>query len=314
MRLRGLISLFCCTAAWLLLAQPAGAAHIVSRGAKHVQLATDNGGRALVTYEQGGRKWHVFYSGAINARQPTRSGKQVEFKVDYSGGRGQWKHFKNTCKPYDGPELAFFLTGCKASDGTYWALQLWPRSLPNVGYTPWTTLQKAAELRISHWSGPLAQLEAYAYWLDAGSSQGVFGRATYLGKPIYGFRTSSSGSPLDDFGRLVYLDTFGSAYGSGWRRENSFVVHNPSGMFCYAFKAYSSYPGYPHQRSAKLIGTGQKYRLTLTGPGVTPDVLVTVKGLPTFDPANPALVDLENQMTTKIHEMAREYGDSLCGR
>ena len=45
-----------------------------------------------------GRMWHVFYSGAINARPPSRTLPQVKFKVDYSGGRGKWRRFKNTCR------------------------------------------------------------------------------------------------------------------------------------------------------------------------------------------------------------------------
>ena len=85
------VSLLCCVLP-ALAAGPAGAAEIVTRDAKNVRLATDDQGRALVTYSQGGRMWHVFYSGAINARQPSPSISQVKFKVDYSGGRGQWKN------------------------------------------------------------------------------------------------------------------------------------------------------------------------------------------------------------------------------
>ena len=313
MKLGRAASLCSCALLALVFALPAGAAEIVTRNAKDVRLATDNHGRAMVSFYQGGRMWHVFYSGAINARQPNPVVPQVKFKVDYSGGRGQWKHFKNTCRPYDGPTLSYFLTGCKATDGTYWALQVWQRMLPNVGYVPWTSAQKVWEVRISHWSGPIAQLEVYADWVYAGRFQEVFGRATYWGKPIYGFHTTSDGNPLDTFGRLIFLDTFDSAYGPGWRRENSFVAHHGSGMYCYGFYPYSSYGGYPHQRSATLTGDGKRYRLTLTGPGVTPDVAVYIDGLPRYDSRNPALFDLENQMTDKVRQMAREYGDRLCG-
>ena len=254
---------------------PAGAAEIVTRNATQIHLATDNQGRAMVTYCQRGRMWHVFYSGAINARPPSQGATQVKFKVDYSGGRGQWRHFKNTCRPYDGPTLAWFVTACKAKDGSYWALQAWQRMLPNVGYIPWKHEQKVWELHISHWTGETAQLEAYTDWVYGGRFHEVFGRATYRGQPIYGFRTTHSGKPLDTFGRLVFLDTLGSAYGPGWKRENSFVVHKPSGMFCYGFYPYSTYGSYPHQRSQKLTGNGEKYRLTLSGPGVTPDVTMS---------------------------------------
>ncbi len=307
------VSLFCCILP-ALGAGPAGAAEIVTRDAQNVRLAADNQGRALVTYSQGGRIRHVFYSGAINARQPSPVDPQVKFKVDYSGGRGQWKTFKNTCRTYDGPKLAFLLSGCKASDGSYWALQVWQRLLPNVGYVPWTSGQKVREVRISHWRGPLAQLDVYRYWINENRNQGIFGRASYLGQPVYGFRTTSSGVPLDDYGRLIYLDTLDSAYAPGWSRETSFVTHKASGMYCYGFYPSSTYPGYPHQRSGALVGTGKRYRLTLAGPGVTPDVTEYVEGLPRYDPGDPALVDLQTQMTVKAQAMARLYGDPSCSR
>jgi hypothetical protein len=307
------LSVFISAILALLFALPAGAAEIVTRNAKQIHLSTDNQGRAMVTYYQRGRMWHVFYSGAINARPPSQTVKQVKFKVDYSGGRGEWRRFKNTCRPYDGPKLAWFITACKAKDGSYWALQAWQRLLPNAGYVPWKHEQKVWELHISHWTGELAQLEVYLDWVYAGRFHSIFGRGTYLGKPIYGFKSTSSGVPLDTFGRLVYLDTFGSAYAPGWRRENSFLLHRGSGMFCYGFYPWGKYGNYPPQRSQKLSGHGMKYRLTLSGPGVTPDVMWTGNGLPNFDAADQTLVDIETEMTAKLKDMAAMYGDSQCG-
>ena len=51
-----------------------------------------------------------------------------------------------------------------------------------------------------------------------------------------------AGVPLDSFGRNVYVDTFDSAYGSGWMRENSFLTHGPNGTFCYGFFPHGSHP------------------------------------------------------------------------
>jgi hypothetical protein len=302
-----------CAITALALALPAGAAEIVTRNAKQIQLATDNQGRAMVSYYQRGRMWHVFYSGAINARPPSQAVPQVKFKVDYSGGRGEWHHFKNTCRPYAGPQLAWFITACTAKDGSYWALQAWQRMLPNAGYAPWTHEQKVWELHISHWTGELPQLEVYTDWVYGGKFHEVFGRASYRGKAIYGFKTTSAGKPLDTYGRLLFLDTFDSAYGPSWRRENSFVAHKPSGMFCYGFYPYSVYGEYPRQRAQKISGNGKKYRITLSGPGVTPDVMWTGDGLPDFDAADLTSFDRENQMTAKVREMAAKYGDPLCG-
>lgn len=305
-------TLFCALLA-LGSAVPAGAAEIVTRNPRQIGLATDNEGRAMVSYSLRGRMWHVFYSGAVNARQPSQKVAQVKFKVDYSGGRGEWRHFKNTCRPYTGPELAWFVTACTASDGSYWALQAWQRMLPNVGYVPWKHEQKVWELHISHWTGELPQLEVYEDWVYGGKFHEVFGRATYRGQPIYGFKTTSSGKPLDTYGRLLFLDTFASAYGPGWKRENSFVAHNPSAMFCYGFYPYSTYGNYPHQRSQRLSGNGTKYRMTLSGPGVTPDVMWTGAGLSDYDPQVPELLDWEQQMSAKVREMATQYGEKQCG-
>jgi hypothetical protein len=313
MKVAGLVSGVCGALLALVAAVPAGASEIVTRNATGIALHTDDHGRAMVSYFQRGRMWHAFYSGAVNARSPSQTVRQVKFKVDYSGGRGKWKHFKNTCRPYDGPKLAWFLAGCKASDGSYWALQMWQRMLPNVGYVPWTHGQKVWEVHVSHWTGEIAQLDAYADWVYAGRFHEVFGRATYRGQPIFGFKTTKSGNPLDTHGRLIFLDTFDSAYGAGWRRENSFVAHNPSGMFCYGLYPYSSYGSYPSQRSVKLTGKGKKYRLTLYGPGVTPDVTTYVDGLPDYDRKNPSLFDWETEMTSKVKDMAAESGDRLCG-
>src|SRR5581483_4305722 len=52
-------------------------------------------------------------------------------------------------------------------------------------------------------------------------------RLTYDGPPVHGYGTTQRGAPTDGFGRLIYLDTYNSVYGEGWRRENSFVAHNP---------------------------------------------------------------------------------------
>jgi hypothetical protein len=302
------VSVLCCACVAFFAAGPAGASEILARNAAHVRLATDEHGRALVTYVERGRTWHVFVSGAINARQPSRSVRQVAFTKDYSGGRGEWRRFAGTCTPYDGPKLAWFVAGCKAADGSYWALQRWRRVLPNVGYRPWLPLQRADELHVSHWSGPTARLDASVLRTGGGRYDEVFGRATYRGRAIFGFHTTKAGNPLDTYGRLIYLDTFDSAYGRGWRRENSFVAHKGSGMYCYAFTPHSGYAGYPRPRSTTLVGNGRKYRLTLPGPGVTPDVRASLAGLPSDD-----ATAVQTRTEPKLARLIAATGDRTCG-
>ena len=52
--------------------------------------------------------------------------------------------------------------------------------------------------------------------------------STYLGKPGYGFVHTAKGDPTDGFGRNIYVDTYNSRYGAGWKRENSFLTHPPT--------------------------------------------------------------------------------------
>ena len=84
-------------------------------------------------------------------------------------------------------------------------------------------------------------------------------------------------------------------------------------MFCYGFFPHSTYGSYPRQRTKKIAGNGKLYRITLSGPGVTPDVTWVGSGLPDYDAKNPQLLDWQSQMRAKVRSMARAYGDRLCG-
>jgi len=72
-------------------------------------------------------------------------------------------------------------------------------------------------------------------------------------------------------------------------------------MFCYGFFPHNPYvggyahpPGIPNRKRGP--GTGEQYRITVEGPGVTPDVMWQGSGLHPYNPNNPADVDLEHQM------------------
>ena len=276
----------------------ASASELIDRNASGVRLAANAKGQALLTYSARGGLQHVLVSGAVNARPPVRGRPQVRFKKDYSGGN--WQSFGNQCSPYDGPPLAFLVTACKAPDGSYWAVQSWQRLLPNFGAAARSSAQAAREMHVSHWTGLPAKLEVWTDWVYAGRYQHLFGRLTYNGQPVYGFKSTRQGSPLDDYGRNVYVDTLNSKYGTGWRRENSFLAHNPTGVFCYGF--------YPFTKRGP--GTGAQYRLTVIGPGVTPDVSVTVPGLHPYNKSNPADVAYERQQNALQDSVAA--GDKKC--
>jgi hypothetical protein len=249
-----------------LCASTASASQLIDRNAKDVRLAVNAKGEALITFNDAGKAKHVLAWGAINAVAPTRAHAQVAFKLDYAGGWGRYhklyyKTFGTQCGAYDGPPLAWEVTACKAPDGSYWALQSWQRMLPNYGVTP-DASSSVWELRLSHWTGDLPTLTISTDWAWHQWDH-LFGTFSYDDSPVFGFRSTPGGNPLDTFGRNIYVDTFDSTYGKGWQRENSFLTHTNTGVFCYSFNPHGPHPS----------GKGTKYRATVEGPGVTPDVM-----------------------------------------
>jgi hypothetical protein len=245
-------------------------------------------GEAMVVYTMAnGKTRHVLVWGAINAKAPDAATPQVRFKYDYAGGYGKyhnglyWKSFRDTCRAYDGPGLPMMVAGCKAPDGSYWALQSWVRGQPLLGFKPWLPVHSASELHISHWSGDLPALTVGVHWTYGRSAIGVFGQLLYQGKPVYGFKSTAEGNPLGRYERNVYIDTHNSVYGQGWWRESGILTHNPTGSFCHSFVPQKPFPGYP-SNATRPAAPGDTYRFTIMGPGVTPVVQVTIPGLDTW--------------------------------
>ncbi len=188
-----------------------------------------------------------------------------------------WKTgFNGGCAPYDGPKLAWAVAECKAPDGSYWAVQEWRRKLPDYGL-PASGLDDALEVHLSHWTGALPVLTVNTDW-SWHKWNHLYGTFTYAGAPVFGFTSTTTGQPLDGFGRNLYVDTFNSAYGAGWMRENSFLTHKGGGVFCYSINPHGTRPA----------GTGTEYRATIMGPGVTPDVMWTGQAPGAYDKATDA--------------------------
>ena len=276
-------------------ATTASASELIDRNAASVKLSVNAKGEALLTYSAQGKVKHVLAGGAANAIAPTRARKQVEFALDYAGGWGKyhrdyWKTFGSTCGAYDGPALHWLVKACKAPDGTYWAVQKWQRMLPNYGLAP-NASSGVWELRLSHWTGEIAELTVNTDWAWHQWDH-LYGTFTYDGNPVFGFKSKPSGEPLDTFGRNLYVDTLDSAYGAGWKRENSFLVHNPTGAFCYSVNPHGSRPA----------GKGTRYRATVIGPGVTPDVY--------WEGASPGAYDRAADLVA--NDAISQLGDKLC--
>ena len=294
--LRAAIALAAVVAVSAIAPGVASASQLIARNTSTERLAVSADGKALLTYRAQGKLKRVLAWGATNAREPAQVVEQTEFRLDYSGGwgtfgRAVWKGFRNACGPYRGPALPFLVTACTARDGSHWAVQRWRRSQANFGLPPWKAGHGAWELRLSHWTGPVAKLEVWLDWSYGGRWHHLFGRLTYGGLPVHGFSTTPSGDPLDRYGRVLYLDTLASAYGNGWDRENGFVAPRPDGTFCYGFVPHTSHTG-----ERRPAGHGARYRLSVSGPGVTPDVQWEGASLSGFNRADPSHVAHETAM------------------
>jgi hypothetical protein len=292
--LRYVLFMFAVTVA-CVFAAGANASQLIDRNAHDVRLAVDAKGEAMITYTAGGKLKHVLAWDAINAIAPTHARAQVAFRLDYAGGWGKshtdaWKTFGARCGAYDGPPLAWKVAACKAPDGSYWGLQSWQRMLPNYGGVP-NSQQAAWELRLSHWTGDLPVLTIGTDWAWHQWDH-LYGTFTYAGQPVFGFRSTAAGNPLDSFGRNIYVDTLDSAYGAGWKRENSFLAHSGTGVFCYSFNPHGSHPA----------GKGTEYRATVEGPGVTPDVMWQGDAPGAYDKA----LDLQ------ANDTIAQLGDKQC--
>jgi hypothetical protein len=302
-------------AAALIAASAAQASDRIGLNASKVRLAVSKDGkRALVTFVAQGKTRHVLVWGAVNALPPSETVPQVRFRIDWTGGwetygHTIWRSFGNACAAYDGPPLDGVLATCKAPDGSYWAVQQWQPNLPHRGFPPYKSGQTDRELDVSHWTGPLAQFELHADWAFNGQAHNLFGRLTYDDAPVHGFHTvKGTGAPQDRYGRSLYIDTFDSAYGKGWKRETSIVFRNPTGVFCYSFWPTNdvSLPGHPRRPE----GHGTKYRIWVLGPGVTPNILGTVDDPGAWNPNDQAKMRFQASMRQRQLELAQ--GDKFC--
>ncbi len=247
------------------LAPAASASQMVGFGGHHVRLAVNGHGRALVSFTRHGVRHRVLAWGAVNALPPTPGARQVRFRLRYHPRH--WRRIHDRCAPYAGPRVVRAVALCTAPDGSFWAVQRWRRLQPNGGW-PLVPGRSRLELHLSHWTGPLPHLWLKWDWSYPGLRRGPFdhlyGRFTYRGRGVYGFGSTPQGDPTDGFGRNVYVDTFDSPWGRGWKRLNSFLSHRPHGNFCDS--------AFPNRYGRTTPGRGTRYRALAMGPGVTPIV------------------------------------------
>jgi hypothetical protein len=279
------------------------AKHVLAWGAVNA-LAPKRGSKQAAFQMDYTGGWGKYYLADPSVRALQVKYKQIKLTPGYltsptvkqlsqasTFAKDYWKaSFHGTCGHYDGPALAWMVSACKAADGSYWALQAWQRALPNYGLAPNST-QSVWELHLSHWTGVLPVLTISTDWAWHQWDH-LYGTFTYDGTPVYGFASTPDGQPLDTFGRNLYVDTFDSVYGTGWKRENSFLTHTNTGAFCYSVNPHAEHPS----------GKGTQYRATIIGPGVTPDMMWQGVAPAAYDQAADAIA---NQAITAL-------GDAQC--
>lgn len=119
--------------------------------------------------------------------------------------------------------------------GKYFALQQWKRLKDGP-----------RELRFSRWTGAPTKLPINAVCCKW-KSEMVKGRATFHGKPIFGYSNTPEGVPLDKYGRNVYIDFMKRG---SWHRCMGILTHRPTGKFSLWIRPYWRGTAY----RARMIG------------------------------------------------------------
>lgn len=200
-------------------AEQADASVKVGSNARNAYLQVTRAGSAEVTWvtQRGSRK-HVL----IRPTGSLRFGSTVQKR--------------NVARRTTAVHLPLKAQVWRTPDGTFWALQRWRR----IRTGP-------VELRFSRWRGRPTQLALRAVCCKW-RSETIKGTARYHRKGIYGYSSTPSGSPLDRFGRNVFMDTHRRGK---WRRMMGVLTHPSEGWYKLWMRR--------HWR-------GNRYRATISGP------------------------------------------------
>jgi hypothetical protein len=202
----------------LLLPGPAAASIKVASWARNATLKVTARGAAEVDWTARGKRHSV----VIYRNGSRRYGLHL---------KGRDASFPTTAAP-----VPMALAVRQTPNGSFWALQAWRRLRTGP-----------LELRFSRWKGAPTQLTLGAVCCKWGS-ENVVGQATFHDRPIFGYRATSTGVPLDQYGRNVYLDTY---RGGSWQRMMGILTHRNTGRFSLWIRPY---------------WRGTAYRGTIIGP------------------------------------------------
>ena len=168
----------------------------------------------------------------------TASGRRHSVVIYRDGSRRYGKHLKarDVSSPTTATTVPMALVVRQTPNGSFWALQAWRRLRTGP-----------LELRFSRWKGAPTVLTLGAVCCKW-RSENVVGQATFHGRPIFGHHATSTGVPLDTYGRNVYLDTLRNG---AWRRMMGILTHRNTGRFSLWIRPY---------------WRGTDYRGTIIGP------------------------------------------------
>ena len=191
--------------------------------------------------------------GAMNARPPNRTQPQVAFKLQYGG------IFGPTCAaPYKGPPLAWLVAACTTPDGAHWALQAWQRMLPNYGVAP-TPKQRPGSF------GSRTGRERCPCSRSGPTGRTAASTTSTAGSPTRA-EASSGSARLASASRSTPTGATSSSTRSNRVRPRLEEREQlPDALAAEVLLRVLSARAHP-------VGNGRKYRATVIGPGVTPDV------------------------------------------
>jgi len=220
----------------LAFAGAADASIKIGENASNASLRVNAKGVATITWRSGGT-W--------------RSAKVMP------NGSTIWDHKasgKDITHATDAVKLPMLVQLRQGPSGKYFALQQWKRLKDGP-----------RELRFSRWSGAPTKLPIRAVCCKWNSEM-VKGRATFHGKPIFGYSATPAGVPLDKLGRNVYIDFM---KGGTWHRCMGILTHKPTGKFSLWIRPYWRGTAY----RARMIGPNWGRTLAPDAQGWTKSAL-----------------------------------------
>ena len=198
--------------------------------------------------------------------RPDPSSEQVEFELDRSGGynkykRDYWKTFGSRLRPLRRAGARLEGRRLPRARRFHWALQPWQRALSELR-DPADGKQAVWELRLSHWNpASWRVLTVKTDW-----AYRRFDHRTARTRTSDGSVSTASAPQARGAARHLRQEPLPRHLQLELRARleagEQLPAHRTRGTFCYGF--------FPH--GARPAGRGTKYRATIIGPGVTPDV------------------------------------------